>query len=1426
MATAAEMSSSAANNDVSRRSVSTASMSSDGSNGGSGRQAATAAPNANAAAAAAAAAAGTTSISTKEAEMTELTTDVKNFKEALSRLRRVFSTADAANETLRVASHEQLGKMLAILKEILEKYPALQANDLVQSAGYLINLVKDFSSDDELVDDKDFHAALSSLAFTFSHRVSEYLTSGGADLESGAASSALDSLFIAEDQQQQQQHHQQQHALQHQHQHHHLQRGSAIGTVDMLDDRMSPPNPGTILSQQESTTLTNEEVDGILLRHFQGVDHALKYAKMWAKYAKDVMNYVEKRTNLELERARGLAKLAQATRPILTEESHLPFQSIYCTAIDQELEMCASTQETCVLLQGYKFLEPLFARRQEHQKARKALKEKWSRDLKVLQDTVGNLKKAKALYTEKGKEFERCREAVRLAEHGAEIGATGENKVERRKKSEEEALQKLIEAESLYKSCVSEANEKHRQLLAVKASVLASIRELVLQCDQTVKAVTVSYFQLQHSLAANKPIHFQTLCERSRLYEPGTQYVEFVRCNVGDQPQARAHFSTGDPFRFEPYSEDGDQHHHPGHRRTSQDIGAEEMGSGSYRYRGDRSSPSSGAVGTGPIMAWAPSIAGPMDPVSDTDSDGSKNSRDTSPSASPMIHSRNLPSGPAGSEDADNDHDAQGHHGSAGSGSANASASGAQRRSWQLSMAAKTHRFRKLKTPSKCRECENLVWTGVDCQDCGLSAHKKCLEVLALQCGHKRLPRKTQTFGVDLSQHLQETGGGAQVPPLVCRCVHEIDKRGLHVKGIYRVPPVKHRSDKLCQAFENAPELVELTDIHPNVIANVLKQYLLQLPEPLITFNLFPELIRLAKRSPGKEIAAAAAAAAAVKDENDNREEDSPPPPLGSGPVGHAAGADDDVVSELQILIRTQLPAPHFRTLGFLMHHLLRVAKESEVNNMWARNLATVLGPTLMRSSDGLASLSSLGDTDHQVRIIELLVIYADDIFGNAESVLPKDYAKYTAPSTSRMLVEGQQYSKHGKQSKISKSKKESIGGGGGMGPTGVAGAAAGAAAAGGGSSSAATSTSSDLISSQTERRSLETQEEYQGLPGQISERESANEDYLSYEDDDDAEAIPSCWLPDDSSKTKKSPLLNRGTSAPPKIIKASLKSFSGLEGVTPERLSTQDSVEAAQKLAKQASADVVAVNSSSRRSIPHESSSIRHHRPSEGLFAKVGRAGKKHSLDEDYLSPPVPMNSSHAPLSERLSTDPPVASSRAFSSSSSTSAIPHISSSSISPPLQDAKKSDEVDGSGSISTATSGSGRTSLTIGIGGQQPPAAMTSTPQQGRSSSLSDDHAYLSVSEQRRKFLAASSSADSSQTTVAAASASTSTSMSASLPSTIPNIDENRVKIQVTSGVVQTSSSQHVKKSTVIKQTSIEKGSLLFTAAPNQRSTNDN
>ena len=59
-------------------------------------------------------------------------------------------------------------------------------------------------------------------------------------------------------------------------------------------------------------------------------------------------------------------------------------------------------------------------------------------------------------------------------------------------------------------------------LLLFKAEVLMKIREMILQCDRVMKAVTVAYCQMQHRLASPAPIQFEALCEKSQLYEPGT----------------------------------------------------------------------------------------------------------------------------------------------------------------------------------------------------------------------------------------------------------------------------------------------------------------------------------------------------------------------------------------------------------------------------------------------------------------------------------------------------------------------------------------------------------------------------------------------------------------------------------------------------------------------------------------------------------------------------------------------------------------------------------------------------------------------------------------------------------------------------------------------------------------------------------------
>ena len=104
----------------------------------------------------------------------------------------------------------------------------------------------------------------------------------------------------------------------------------------------------------EEEILSPDRIDSLLMHHDCGVDLALQRAKIWSKYAKDVISYVEKRTALQVDFSKNLTKLVQTCRPQLQEESYLPFQSIYCTALDNDLELCASMQTSSGLLQGYK----------------------------------------------------------------------------------------------------------------------------------------------------------------------------------------------------------------------------------------------------------------------------------------------------------------------------------------------------------------------------------------------------------------------------------------------------------------------------------------------------------------------------------------------------------------------------------------------------------------------------------------------------------------------------------------------------------------------------------------------------------------------------------------------------------------------------------------------------------------------------------------------------------------------------------------------------------------------------------------------------------------------------------------------------------------------------------------------------------------
>ena len=64
------------------------------------------------------------------------------------------------------------------------------------------------------------------------------------------------------------------------------------------------------------------------------------------------------------------------------------------------------------------------------------------------------------------------------------------------------------------------------------------------------------------------------------------------------------------------------------------------------------------------------------------------------------------------------------------------------------------------------------------------------------------------------------------VPDIVQNCIQQIEDRGQHANGIYRVCGAKSKIDTFIKDYENNPKTIVWEELSPIVIANVLKCYL------------------------------------------------------------------------------------------------------------------------------------------------------------------------------------------------------------------------------------------------------------------------------------------------------------------------------------------------------------------------------------------------------------------------------------------------------------------------------------------------------------------------------------------------------------------------------------------------------------------------
>ena len=213
------------------------------------------------------------------------------------------------------------------------------------------------------------------------------------------------------------------------------------------------------------------------------------------------------------------------------------------------------------------------------------------------------------------------------------------------------------------------------------------------------------------------------------------------------------------------------------------------------------------------------------------------------------------------------------------------------------------------------------------------------MEFIEMKTLLKRAPsdRISGVFGFQLN--VTSLNDNASVPLIVRKCVDEIEKRGLLAVGLYRISGNARRKRQLKAQFDEDSTAVDLSqDNYPdiNVIAGILKDYLRELPEPLITESLSKLLINAAKEQV----------------------------------------QDQDLTSQKRVLSKllVQLPQNNRETLVYLLNHFLRVIAEKETNKMDARNLSVCFGPVLLCPPANLTEGKDLLDLKLHIKIVEFLI--------------------------------------------------------------------------------------------------------------------------------------------------------------------------------------------------------------------------------------------------------------------------------------------------------------------------------------------------------------------------------------------------------------------------------------------------------------------
>uniref|UniRef100_A0AAY5EM18 Rho GTPase activating protein 17a n=1 Tax=Electrophorus electricus TaxID=8005 RepID=A0AAY5EM18_ELEEL len=193
-------------------------------------------------------------------------------------------------------------------------------------------------------------------------------------------------------------------------------------------------------------------------------------------------------------------------------------------------------------------------------------------------------------------------------------------------------------------------------------------------------------------------------------------------------------------------------------------------------------------------------------------------------------------------------------------------------------------------------------------------------------------------FGMALEEHLKRSGREIALP--IEACVMMLLETGMREEGLFRIAAGASKLKKLKAALDCSTSQLEEFYSDPHAVAGALKSYLRELPEPLMTFQLYDDWIQASSVS------------------------------------------DPDKRLQALWVICDRLPKANKANLRYLVKFLAKLAQESEVNKMTPSNIAIVLGPNLLwAKTEGSLAEMAAATSVHVVTIIEPIIQHSDWFF-------------------------------------------------------------------------------------------------------------------------------------------------------------------------------------------------------------------------------------------------------------------------------------------------------------------------------------------------------------------------------------------------------------------------------------------------------------